>query len=94
MENTHIDKIREFVNEHLTDESSLSEIAGYVGYSAFHLAREFKAITGVSIMEYTRDQRVFAAAKELETDRGVCEVAMEYCFDTHASSTKAFITVF
>ena len=45
-------------------------------------------------MEYTRDQRVFAAAKELETDRGVCEVAMEYCFDTHASSTKAFITVF
>ena len=63
MENTHIDKIREFVNEHLTDEFSLSEIAGYVGYSAFHLAREFKAITGVSIMEYTRDQRVLGEPK-------------------------------
>ena len=65
MENTHIDKIWEFVNEHLTDEFSLSEIAGYVGYSAFHLAREFKAITGVSIMEYTRDHACICSSQRI-----------------------------
>lgn len=94
MENTHIKKAKEFVNEHLKDEFSLSQIAEYVGYSAFHLTREFKTIAGVSIMEYARDQRVFAASKELEKGHSVCDVAMDYCFDTHAGFTKAFITVF
>ena len=94
MEHTHIEKIKAFINEHLKDEFSLSQIAEYMSYSAFHLAREFKTITGTSIMEYTRDQRIFAASKELENNHSVCDIAMDYCFNTHAGFTKAFVTVF
>jgi len=78
----------------LKDEFSLGELADNVGYSVFHLAREFKDATGLSIMEYARNRRVTAASEEIAKGRGVCEIAMEYCFDTHAGFTKAFVAVF
>ena len=90
----YIRKTKEFVSQHLTDDFSLSQVAEYVGYSAFHLARVFKTTTGISIMEYARDQRIFAASKELEKNRNVSDVAVTYCFDTHAGFTKAFVRAF
>jgi len=94
METTHINKVKAFINEHLTDEFSLNDLAENVGYSAFHLAREFKDATKLSIMEYARNQRILAASKEIEKERNICDIAMEYCFDTHAGFTKAFNAVF
>lgn len=94
MEAAHINQVKAFINEHIKDEFSLHEVAEHVGYSAFHLAREFKDETKLSIMEYTRNQRIWAASKELERGVGICDVAMEYCFETHAGFTKAFNAVF
>ena len=94
MEATHIDKIKTFIDERLKDEFSLDELAESIGYSAFHLAREFKNATSFSIMEYARNQRILAASKEIEKERSICDVAMDYCFDTHAGFTKAFIAIF
>lgn len=94
MEDIHIEKVKTFVNEHLKDEFSLNQIAENIGYSAFHLARKFKSGTGLSIMEYTRNQRIYAASKDIEKGRRIVDIAMDYCFDTHAGFTKAFCTVF
>ena len=94
MEATHISRAMSFINEHLKEEFSLSQLADYIGYSAFHLAREFKNATTLSIMDYTRNQRIMAASKELAEKRNVCDVAMDYCFETHAGFTKAFIASF
>ena len=94
MEQNDISKIRDFVNEHLKQEFSLNDIADYVGYSAFHLTREYKAATGLSLMEYVREQRVYAAAKEIADGKTICDAAMDYCFDTHAGLTKAFTAIY
>jgi len=94
MDTTHINKAKTFISEHLKEEFSLNDLAHSIGYSAFHLAREFKNATKLSIMVYTRNERILAASKELSSDFNVCDVAMEYCFDTHAGFTKAFIAVF
>jgi len=90
MESTYISKVKIFINEHLKDEFSLNDLAEHVGYSAFHLAREFKNHEQLSIMEYTRNQRILAASEELKSGRNICDVAMDFCFDTHAGFTKAF----
>jgi len=90
METTHISKIKEFINEHLRTEFSLNDIAEHVGYSAFHLTREFKNLEQLSIMEYTRNCRILAASEELKNGRNICDVAMDFCFDTHAGFTKTF----
>ena len=94
MEQAHIGKAKAFISEHLKEEFSLNDLAASIGYSAFHLAREFKNATGLSIMEYTRNERILSASKELSNDFNICDIAMEYCFDTHAGFTKAFIAVF
>ena len=93
MEATQISKAKAFICEHLKDEFSLTELAEYVGYSAFHMAREFKNQEKLTIMEYTRNQRILAAAEELKSERSIFDVAMDFCFETHAGFTKAFIAV-
>lgn len=94
METKHIEGVKRFIDEHLTDEFSLGELAGAVGYSAFHLAREFKEREKLSIMDYVRNKRISAAAKDLEAGCGVCDTGVKYCFETHAGFTKAFSAVF
>ena len=94
MEQSCIDKVKKFVEEHLKQEFSLTELADYTGYSAFHFAREFKNALGLSVMEYVRNQRVHAAAKDIADGKNICDVAMDYCFDTHAGFTKAFTSIY
>jgi len=94
MEQSCIVRIIEFVNGHLKQEFTLNELADYAGYSAFHFAREFKSTMGLSVMEYVREQRVHAAAKDIADGKNICDIAMDYCFDTHAGFTKAFISIY
>lgn len=93
MEQEFINKMKLFITNHLKNEFSLNELAQFVGYSTYHLSREFKDAIGLSVMEYVREQRVYAAAEELANGSGICEVAMNYCFDTHAGFTKAFVAI-
>jgi len=93
MDVSYVEKAKAFIDSHLKTEFSLNELAEYIGYSAFHLAREFKSLEGLSIMEYARNQRILAAAEELKNGRIISEVAAEYGFETHAGFTKAFAAV-
>ena len=94
MEQNCIEKIKIFVDEHLKQEFTLDEIADYSGYSKFHFAREFKSATGISMMEYVREQRVHAAANDIANGKNICETAMTYCFETHAGFTKAYSAIY
>jgi AraC-like DNA-binding protein len=83
-----------FIAEHLTAELSLDAIANAVGYSAYHFAREFKRAFGVSVMEFTRSQRLSAARNDVANGRKLIDTALDYGFDTHAGFTKAFSAEF
>jgi len=89
-----LEQAKAFMHAHLKEEFSLADLAQAVRYSPFHLAREFKQATGLSIMEHARQARVHAAAAELAAGQGVCETAMAFCFDTHAGFTRAFSAEF
>lgn len=94
MEQEFVNKIKAFVDNHLKDEFSLNDLSQFIGYSSYHFAREFKELTGQSVMEYVREQRLYAASKDIANRGNICNVAMNYCFDTHAGFTKAFVTLF
>ena len=94
MEQSCIEKVKKFVDWHLKQDFTLNELANHTGYSAFHFAREFKNTMGLSVMEYVRSQRIHAAAKEVASGKNICDVAMDYCFDTHAGFTKAFTAIY
>jgi AraC-like DNA-binding protein len=94
MEQSCIERVKKFLEEHLKEEFTLNELADHTGYSAFHFAREFKNALGVSVMEYMRNQRIHAAAKDIADGKNICGAAMDYCFDTHAGFTKAFTAIY
>lgn len=94
MNQENIAKVHEFIKIHLKDEFSLNELANFIGYSSYHLAREYKHNTGLSIMEYTREQRIHAASEEIADGKSISDVALSFCFDTHAGFTRAFTEIF
>ena len=93
MTNTIIEAAENYINNHLRDEFTLTDIAEYCGYSPFHFSRMFKSHTGKTVMEYVRCKRIRAAAHNLQSNPNICKIAIEYGFDTHAGFIKAFKTV-
>lgn len=90
MDKEIIEMIEKYINNHLKEEFSLNEIADHIGYSPYHLTREYKESTGMSVMEKTREQRLLASMKDIADGKNIIDIALSYCFYTHAGFTKAF----
>ena len=81
----------EYMENHLTDEIALADIAKHVNLSAFHFQRAFSLLTEMSPAEYLRKRRLSQAGADLAGgDEKVIDVAMKYCYDSPESFTKAF----
>ena len=81
----------DYMENHLTDEITLADIAKDAHLSAFHFQRAFTLLTGMSPAEYLRKRRLSQAGADLlNGDEKVIDVAMKYCYDSPESFTKAF----
>ena len=80
-----------YMEEHLTEEITLADIAKSVNLSAFHFQRAFSLLTGMSPAEYLRKRRLSQAGAALANgNEKVIQVALTYGYDTPESFTKAF----
>jgi AraC-like DNA-binding protein len=88
---TAVQRMKSFIEEHLQEPITSSELAKSAGYSQFHAARIFKAETGMSAFEYIREQRLNGSAKALRGGNArVLDVALDFVFDSHEGFTRAF----
>ena len=55
----------DFMEEHLTDELDIEEIAGKAALSPFYYQRIFGALCNLTVGEYIRARRMTLAAQEL-----------------------------
>lgn len=65
--NDFIKNAEKFIAEHLQDEFTLNEIAGFCGYSSFHFAHKFKETENISVMGYIRKKRILLLLNLLKT---------------------------
>ena len=80
-----------FMEEHLTDEITLADVAKSVHLSAFHFQRAFTLLTEMSPAEYLRKRRLSQAGAELADGKNkVIDIALKYGYDSPESFTKAF----
>ncbi len=87
----NIKDVKNYINENLTEQISLDYIAAHMNYSPYYLSRYFKKMTGETIMEYVRRQRLRAAVSELMNESSnVCEIALKYCFESQDGFCRAF----
>lgn len=81
----------DLMEEKLTDELNIEEIAGMAALSPFYYQRIFGAMCGMTVGEYIRARRMTQAAQELSgADIKVIDIAVKYGYDSPDSFTKAF----
>ncbi len=80
-----------YMEENLTEEISLADIASAVNLSAFHFQRAFTLLTEMTPAEYLRKRRLSQAGAELaKGNEKVIDIALKYGYDTPESFSKAF----
>lgn len=81
----------QYIEDHLTEELQMEDIAAQAYVSPFHFQRIFSALCGLTVGEYVRMRRLTLAAQALSlSDVKVIDIAMEYGYDSHDSFTRAF----
>jgi AraC-like DNA-binding protein len=86
-----IQKTIEYIENHLSDDITLDELASQIFCSKFHYHRIFQSMVGEPTFEYIRKRRLSMAAKMLlETEKDIIDIALECGYNSQVSFTKAF----
>ncbi len=84
-----------YIEEHIKEPITQTQLAKAAGYSPYHCARMFKDLTGKTPFEYIRSLRLSQGALKLCNEKvKVIDIALEYVFDSHEGFTRAFFKEF
>lgn len=80
------------IENHLTEELDIAELARQTFLSRFYFQRIFRATWGMGVGEYIRNRRLALAGEDLlNTDAKVIEIAGKYGYDSPDSFRRAFV---
>ena len=86
-----VQRMQSYIGLHLHEPITLHMLADAAGYSPWHAAKVFKALTGKNPFEYIRALRLSRAAVRLRDDKvRIVDVAFDFVFDSHEGFTRAF----
>lgn len=86
-----ISTVQKYIEDNLTKNITLIDLAKVANYSIPHLERVFKRVLYITPFAYIRKLRLTAAAKVLrDTDNKVIHTALDFVFDSHEGFTRAF----
>lgn len=81
----------EYIEGHLTQDTTVAEIAEAVSYSLYHFCRTFNMVTHHSPYDYLMRRRLSESARALlATDKKIIEIALDYCFNSPEAYSRAF----
>ena len=84
-------KARKFIEEHSSEELSLTRVAQAVNIIANYLSEKFKGVTGVNFVEYVARVRFEKACALLENgDRRISEIAFAVGFQSLSQFNRIF----
>ena len=80
-----------YIEENITEDLNIENIAACSYVSAFHFQRIFSVLCGITVGEYIRNRRLTLAAQELsrENDK-VINIGLKYGYDSPDSFARAF----
>ncbi len=86
-----VNHVAEYIEQHLTDDLNLNDIARAADYSKFHLNRVFARYTGCTIGQYVKNRKLTEAARLLvNTDKSIIDIAFLSGYASQQSFTDAF----
>ena len=86
-----IDRVIDYLNDHLDKPLKLEELAKVACFSEFHFHRVFRAMTGETLNDFTNRVRLEKAARLLKrTRQSATEIALECGFSSSATFSRSF----
>jgi AraC family transcriptional regulator len=86
-----LQKVGDFVTEHLAEEISVEILAQLVQLSPFHFSRIFKQSTGMSPLRFVTRERVTRAQQLIrETSRSLIEIALDVGYTSPSHFAQVF----
>ena len=85
-----IQKVLQYIDDNLSCELTLDELAKVANFSTYHFSRVFRWSVGYSVMEYVRIRRFEYVVSEFATERKLIDIAMDYGFETYSGFAKGF----
>lgn len=84
-------QVLEYINEHLSQDIKLADLAAILGMSQFHFSHLFKQSLGTAPYQYLLQQRVERAKQLLkQSDALVVDIALQCGFNSHSHLSKQF----
>lgn len=90
VENEKINQVVQYINENLTEDFSLDQMAVRFYTSKYHLSRQFKQFTGLSIFQYIMKKRLIVSRNMLRDGCSVMDACMRCGFSDYSNFLKAF----
>ncbi len=88
-----LNRLVDHIEEHLTEEIDLPELASSLGTTEYHLRRMFSSLAGMPLSDYVRRRRMTVAAAEVVGDGELLEIAVRYGYGSTEAFTRAFRAV-
>ena len=86
-----LNEVIKYIEEHLEEDISYSNLAKIVGVNEYTFLRVFDLIANISVAEYIRKRRLSNAGVELSTSPNkVIDIAVKYNYDNSTSFSRAF----
>ena len=90
-----IKKALDWIDDNITDEFTLLDLANHVGYSPFYFSRLFRLIVGTTMKKYIADSRLYRAALDIrDTQDRIIDIAVKYGFSSQEALTRALKSVY
>lgn len=83
------------IEEHLTEELTVEDVAECIHCSKSSLQNLFRAISGYGVKEYIMKRRMTKAARELleQPEKTILTIAVNLGYNSHEALTRAFVRV-
>jgi AraC family transcriptional regulator len=88
-----LNRLVEFVEEHLDDDLDVASLATTLGTTEYHLRRMFSSLAGMPLSEYIRRRRMSVAAADVVGGGGLLSIAVRYGYGSTEAFGRAFRSV-
>ena len=86
----YVEKAITFINRNYTDRITLDDVCEHAGISKFYLSREFKTVTGFTVITYINTLRCRFARDLIKRGFAVSDAACKSGFDNMSYFTRTF----
>lgn len=85
-----LNDVIDFIEENLTNDIRIEDVAQYIGESDYHFRKIFQYISGMPLSEYIKKRKLARANHDLVDGQSVTDTAFKYGYQSVDGFTRAF----